>query len=581
VNPLLAIVLMILFFGGGWKYREWRAANPDGDLPDVDLSFKLTDATAEVKLNHTHVAMIPHKSVANIGPFLTGLAGASVAVVDYDDDGWPDIYFTSSGQGAKNQLYKNQHDGTFAEVGEQAGIADVNATTGSLRALFFDYDNDGHKDLVLSTTFCPRVFHNEGGGKFTEVKDAGGVDYCGYVYASNAVDYDGDGYLDLIIGGYYKPVDLLNPSTTKFMWWTFFSADNGGPVIVYHNEKGKGFKRAEGNLGITSPGWTHAVGIYDLRGTGKPDIYLATDFNTDRVYYSDGKGGYTKTSIWKYHGFGMNAEIADVDDDGHPVAYSTQVFAPGHNPGANDLWKFEPDGKVNDVAVSRGVHHCGWSWGAKWVDLDNDSHLELVVTNGMFSQSREKTWWYKMGVIEASDAHLREDATLWAPIKGESLSGYEKKCLYVGVGDGKFQNVARQTPLGSDETDGRGIAAIDYMNTGTMSLVEASVGKPPHFYKNQQLNKNHWIGFELVGTRGSRDAFGAKLVVELAGGRKLSRELEPANGFQSQSDHRLHVGLGADPKITSITVRWPRGFTQKLDGLALDQYHAVTEPTAD
>jgi hypothetical protein len=285
-------VAMAVILGAGILFQRWRrehtphvsgAALPPPPPAAPALLFKLTEVSREVGIVFKNERLVPHPSLANIAPYLAGMAGASVAVADVDGDGLPDIYLTSQALHAHNALFRNKGDGTFEEVGARAKIGDVNQTAGSLRALFFDYDNDGHEDLLLSTTWCPRLFHNRGDGTFEDVSASSGIEHCGYAYASNAIDYDGDGYLDIIIGDYYRGVDLFNPSTTKFIWNRLTYADNGGPILVYHNERGRRFSAVKGNLGITSRGFTHAVGIQDLRGTGRSDLYFPTDFNEDQL----------------------------------------------------------------------------------------------------------------------------------------------------------------------------------------------------------------------------------------------------------------------------------------------------------
>jgi enediyne biosynthesis protein E4 len=574
--------------GGGGLYRAWRYRQTPHlsgtGVPDAPASaapaFDLREAAREVGLVHRHERLVPHPSIANIGPMLAGLAGAAASVVDYDGDGRPDVYLTSQNKGSRNALFRNKGDGTFEDVSDRAGLGDVNQKAGSLRALFFDWDNDGRRDLLLSTTFCPRVFHNKGDGTFEDVSEKSGIDHCGYAYASNAVDYDGDGFLDVIVGDYYAPVDFFAPSTTKFVYNRFYYADNGGPILVYHNERDGTFKRVPDNLGIKSRGFTHAVGIYDLRGTGRPDLYFATDFNADQLYLNEGGGRFSDGSSrflgQKYSRFGMNAEIADLEGDGRPSVYVTDIDEPGHIPSKNALWKMTADGHLQNEAEARGVGKCGWSWGAKFLDLDNDGELDLVVSNGMVSQSKKDDYWYRIGVVEASGSSLGEDAKSWPTFGDASWAGYQKKCVFRRRGS-KFEDVTAETGLRDDDADGRALAAIDLLGDGRLSLVEATVGSDARFYRNQQQGNGHWIGFDLTGTRSNRDAFGARVTIRLDG-KTMIRELWPANGLQSQSDHRLHFGLGPSPAIRAVTVRWPSGAQQELGSPAIDRYHSITEP---
>lgn len=544
------------------------------------LSFRLVDVTREAGLANAHRRLAPHESLKNIAPVIASLAGASAAVVDFDGDGWPDVYLTNAALGSRNRLYRNNRDGSFADVAGKAGLADVNREAGSLRALFFDYDNDGRPDLLLDTTWCPKLFHNDGGGRFTDVTKRSGLDHCGYSHASNVLDFDGDGYLDLVIADYYGPVDVQHPATLKFMFNRIVYADNGGPIIVWRNNRDGTFARVPGNLGLKSVGWTHAVGVYDLRGTGRPDLFFATDFNADQLYLNDGRGGFVDASAAmgkKYSRFGMSAEIGDADNDGRPLIAVSDIYDPGHTPAKNSLWKMRSGAVLDNVAGARGVERCGWSWGAKFMDLDNKGALDLVVANGNLSADRDKDYWFRMETINSGDSRINEDARRWPAVGNASWGGYQKKCVFYNRG-GRFEDVSALTALGRDESDGRALAAIDFMNNGSPGLVEANMGQPARLYRNDQLNRNRWLGFDLVGTRSNRDAFGAAVRVTLSNGSVLTREQEPANGYESQSDHRLHFGLGPAPKLEAVEIAWPSGRRQRLAGLALDRYHRIVEP---
>lgn len=579
----LLIVALVLSIGAFMRMRRYRNAPhvmSGAAVPATleSVPFELTEASRQTGLLHVHQKFIPHRKLHKIGPYLSALAGASVAVTDFDNDGWPDVYLTNAAVGSQNKLWRNNHDGTFTDVAAKAGLADVNRRAGSLRALFFDYDHDGHKDLLINTTFCPKVFHNDG-GTFRDVSEKSGIDHCGYSTASNLIDYDNDGYLDVVIADYFKPVDLSDPATTKFMWNRIGGADNGGPILIYRNDRDGTFSRVPGSLGIKSRGFTQAVGVYHLAGTKLPDLFFATDFNVDQIYFNAGKGRFTDASErlgLKYRGFGMNSDAADLDDDGRPTIFVSKIYVPGHEVAGNTLLKMTADGPFVDVAAERGVDRCGWAWGAKFLDLDNDGRLDLVVANGLLSASKKKDYWFEQDVIEAAGAAVMEDADLWPAVADKSLAGYQKKCVFYNVG-GRMADVTDQTALKDDFSDGRGVAAIDYLNNGSLAFVEANVGQPARFYRNEQKNRNHWIGFELTGTRSNRDAWGSVVTVKAAG-RTMTRELQPANGYLSQSDSRLHFGLGPDAKIESVEVRWPSGRTQTLPAPAPNRYHKITEP---
>jgi hypothetical protein len=274
--------------------------------------------------------------------------------------------------------------------------------------------------------------------------------------------------------------------------------------------------------------------------------------------------------------FSMSAEIADVDNDGLPAVLSTGTYEPNHAPG-NGLFKLTPEGRLRESARRVGVAECGWAWGAKFLDLDNDTHQDLVVTNGYISANPERDFWYEQGLLNSGNSEIQRDARRTIPMEDASLAGYQTKCVFYNTG-ATMKDVSSSTDLGHDRSDGRGLAAIDFRNEGLLSIVESTVAAPARFFLNVPRHHNHWIGFDLTGTRSNRDAFGTSILIRLHGGTTLTRESEPANGFESESDHRVLFGLGPDPLIDSIRIRWPLGTVQELGALDMDRYHALTEP---
>ncbi|HBL16640.1 MAG: hypothetical protein A2X36_16720 [Elusimicrobia bacterium GWA2_69_24] len=582
----LAVLLVCL---GLAALAVWESARrlrpappPRGPILEWDrppLPFRLTDVSRAAGITHAHRKFRAHPSLANIAPWLVAYE-AAVAVADVDGDGWQDIYLTSGEPGSRNALYRNNHDGTFTDIAGRAGLADVNQKTGSARPLFFDYDNDGKKDLLLTTYHCAKVFHNEGNARFRDVTAASGLRHCGFAPASNVLDYDGDGFLDVIIGDYFKPVDLLRPADYRFMHHSYRVSANGGTAAVYRNNANGTFTRVPGDLGMRKPMWNLAIGVYDLRGTGRPDLHFALDYGLDALYLNEGGGRFADASAELSDTdsmSSMSSEFGDPFNEGRPMLFVSEIYSRPFVPEGNILWRRRPDGRFEDVADRLGVKDCGWAWGPKFVDLDNDSLQDLVVTNGYVSANRGKDYWDLLSVFVREEGRDMEDSRVWPAMADASMDGYQQKCVFWNRGD-RFENVVAGTGMKLDFSDGRGLAVIDYLNDGGSSLIASSVGQPARLYRDEPARGNGWIGFRLRGTRSSRDAFGAEVTIRLRGGRTLGRQLQPANGFQSQSDDRLHFGLGPAPAIESVTVRWPSGARQELGTPAPGRYHDVVEP---
>ncbi|MBI3550794.1 MAG: CRTAC1 family protein [Elusimicrobia bacterium] len=577
---LIGPALVALAFGGGvWKQSLKTGAAWDSEahahLAPAPLPFRLSEISAQSGLVNTHQKLKPHPSFANVEVNSLG-AAASVAVVDVDKDGWQDVYVTNSAIGSQNKLFRNNRDGTFTDIAETLGVADVNKTAGSYRALFFDFDNDGRKDLLLTTSRCPVLLHNEG-ARFRDVT-AGSKFACGEATASNVLDADGDGFLDVVIGYVHaRDIDLQNPDTHNVMNHNFATARlDPGRILVYKNDRGRAFAPFPGNLGITDEqGHPLAIGVYDLRGTGRPDIHVAMDASYDKLYFNEGGGRFvdaTESVRQHYSLSGMSSEMATLD--GLPSIFVTNIFEAGQSVVGNILWRPSGPGKYRDAADDWGARRCGWAWGAKFVDLDNDGRMDLVVTNGQLSGNPKKEYWYKRAVMSQAPPEVQWDSRNWPAVGDSSISGHQKKCVYYNIG-GRFVDVAKAAGL-SDRLDGRGLAYIDFKNDGSHGLIEATRASALQFYANEQRNKNRWIGLDLVA-RGGREALGAKAKALLKDGRTLERQLQPANGYLSQSDGRIHFGLGAAAELESIELRWPSGAVQKLQGLTTNRYHRIVE----
>src|SRR5436190_9764694 len=503
-------------------------------------------------INFFHQAPTLDHQLDHIMPQVAAM-GAGASIVDFDRDGWQDIYLTNSGEGSKNCLYRNQGDGTFKDVAGELGIADLNqpGTGVSMGAVWGDYDNDGYEDLFLYKWGRPDLFHNDGGKHFTRVTEEATLP--SWVNANTAIwfDYDGDGLLDLFIGGYYsEDIDLWNLTTTRIMPESFEYAKNGGRKYLFHNLGNGKFEEVSAKLGIDSRRWALAAAAADLRGTGHPDLFIANDYGVSELYFNDGKR-FHEVGEQTGSGFapksGMNVAFGDILNQGRYAVYVSNISEDGILIQGNNLWvpKEGTTGqtlKYENLARDFGVELGGWSFGAQFGDLNNDGTLDLYLTNGYISLDRNRSYWYDFSKVAGGNSSIIGDAANWPAFQGRSLAGYQSKRVWLNDGAGRFVDVAPAVGV-TDTHDGRAVALADLWNRGVLDVVVANQNGPLLVYKNTVAPENDWIEFELEGTTSNRSAIGAQVTL-FWGGRQQVQEVSGGSGFAAQNQRRLHFGLG-------------------------------------
>src|SRR6476660_6138879 len=280
--------------------------------------FRLDEAARSLGVEFVHQGPTFDKQLDHIMPQVASM-GASIAVADFNRDGWAAFYVTNSAEGSQNHLYRNRGDGTFADVAASLGVSDVNQSgTGvSMGALWGDYDNDGYEDLFLYKYGRPELFHNDQGNGFSAVGERAGLPP--WINANSAVwlDYDRDGWLDLFVAGYWpEDVDLWHLQTTRIMPESFEYANNGGRKYMFHNRHDGTFDEVSAALGLNSRRWTLAVAAADLFGTGYPDLFLANDYGISQIYANRDGTKFVEvsaeTNIGRTPKSGMNAAFGDV-----------------------------------------------------------------------------------------------------------------------------------------------------------------------------------------------------------------------------------------------------------------------------
>jgi enediyne biosynthesis protein E4 len=586
-----------------------RAAAVSGsDVTGVDtrFGFRLEESAKALGIDFVHQGPTFDARLDHIMPQVAS-TGAAISVVDFDRDGWSDLYVTNSGEGSLNELYRNKGDGTFEDVAGGVGLADVNrrGTGVSMGTVWGDVDNDGWEDVLLYKYGRPELYRNDRGRAFVAVENAG---LPAWVNANSAtwLDYDRDGFIDLFIAGYWPDdVDLWRLKTTAIMPESFEYANNGGRKYLLRNKGDGTFEDTTAAMGIGSRRWTLAVVAADFFGTGYPDLFLSNDYGVSEMFANRGGKAFAdvaqETGVGRTPKSGMNASVGDIFNDGRLSIYKTNISEPGTLVQGNDLWVPRADAgppgsrsdvgrgsrrspgesstgvpEYDNVASGMGIDLGGWSWGAQFGDLNNDGTQDIYLTNGYVSAGERASYWYDFSVIAVGHSSIIADAANWPAMRGRSLSGYQRKRVWINDGLGRFTEVA-QLVGASDTFDGRAVALADLSNRGVLDVIVANQRGPLLVYRNEVRSGRHWIQFELEGRTSNRSALGARLELHWDG-RMQAQEVAAAAGFSAQNQRRVHYGLGASTAVERVIIRWPSGKPQAIERPAIDRLHRIVEP---
>ena len=508
--------------------------------------------------------------------YIVEATGSGVAIIDYDRDGWPDIYLVNGAElpsagkptpsaPATGHLFHNNHDGTFTDVTLKAGLVSNGWGQG---ACVGDYDNDGFDDLYVTGYGKNRLFHNQGDGTFREVAEQAGVAGTGKEWGTGCafIDYDRDGKLDLVVANYVH-FDLAStpaPGSEAGCMWKGTPVMCGprglpsAPNLLYHNEGGGKFKDVSAASGIekTAGHYCFSVTTLDYNEDGWTDIYVACDSTPSILYRNNRDGTFSDVGADTGAAFnedgreqaGMGSTAADYDGDGR-----LDIFKTNFSDDTATLYHANGDGTFNDVTVEAGlgINLDALGWGAMFADVDNDGYPDLLVVNGH--------------VYPEVDA-----AKLGTTFK-------EPRFLYWNQGNGKFKDMSQVAGPGLTEPlSGRGLAIADLWNDGRLEAVVNNLSDRPMLLVNEAKNANHWLGVKLTGTKSNRSAIGARVVLH-GSKRNWVDEVRSGSSYNSSSDLRLHFGLGSDAKPVSVKVRWPNGEKELFPVEGIDRMIEVTE----
>jgi hypothetical protein len=560
-KALLGTVLVSLTIG-------WLKPKPLG-LTRISNTKEIvfTDVTHAAGINFSHVSSANKK-------YIVESMGGGVAIFDFDNDGWMDIYLTNSqnveaalvGEApAHAGLYRNRGDGTFEDFTLKTGVADPGWAMGVSVA---DYDNDGFDDLYI-TCFGPnRLYHNRGDGTFEDVTTKAGVGDPRFSTGAAWGDFDRDGYLDLFVANY---VDFRLDQLPQFGKGTYCQY-KGVPVqcgprglrgagdALYHNNGDGTFTDVSKAAGVDDPAGYYGLGVMwtDLDDDGWPDIIVANDGKPNYAYRNNHDGtfkevGYALGIATDENGVAkgnMGLSLGDYDRDGR-----MDLIVTDFSDESNTVYHKNPDGTFTDVSVvtktaAVSIPYVGW--GTKFFDFDNDGWLDLLVVNG----------------------HV------YPQIEGAYPGGMyrQRKLLYINLHNGTFEEVA--SSLGSallERQVSRGAAFGDLDKDGDVDVVVNNLDGPPMLLRNDGGSKvGHWLELKLTGTIANRNAVGTKVKLT-AGGLTQIDEVHSGDSYLSHSDWALHFGLGDSKFVDEIAIDWPDGKVEKLRGLPSDQVLAIIE----
>jgi enediyne biosynthesis protein E4 len=566
-------VLLALFLVMGHAYGQEMGHPTPPPPPNGARSPKcknrlvpqLEDVTAKTNITFSHTSSQEKKYI------FESMSGG-VVVIDYDRDGWPDLYFTNaptinmavSGQTVLGALYHNNHDGTFTDVTQKAGITKACLAMGGAVG---DYDNDGWPDLYITCLGGNTLYHNNGDGTFTDVTAKAGVADGRWSAGASFGDYDGDGFVDLVVANYvdFHLNDLPQFGSAQYCKYRGVDVQcgprglKGAGDSLFHNNGDGTFTDVSKASGVSDPQGYYGLGVIwaDFNGTGRPDIYMTNDSTPKYLYRNLGGGkfkeiGYESGTALSGDGAeqaSMGIAVGDYNHTGRPSLYVTNFENEN-----DDLYRNDGGYNFTEVSYAAGVGFSSlpWvKWGTAFVDLDNDGWLDLITASGHVYPQVDQ-------------------------IPGDS--GYRQpKLLNLNQKDGTFCNASEEAgPALQEKRVSRGLAVADLFNDGNMDVAINDLDGRPMILRNHGIPGRHWISIELAGTRSDRLALNARVKVT-AGGMTQTDEVHSGGSYLSQNDLRLHFGLGSATKVDSIEVRWPSGAVDKTGILEADHFYSILE----
>jgi hypothetical protein len=560
-----------------------RPITAGGFVDDAAVIFE--DVTKQSGLDKFH-----HRSGSPEKSTILEAPGSGVALLDYDNDGWLDIYFVNGSTVAamkgtepapRAALFHNNHDGTFTDVTEKAGVANERWGFGVAVA---DYDNDGWPDIYVANFRKNRLYHNNHDGTFTDVAEKAGVALGGWSTGPTWGDFDRDGFLDLFVPGYVH-YDIDHPvlagkggvpsGACQYRGVDVFCGPLGllgEPDHLFHNNGDGTFTDVSIKAGVSDPQLRYGFAsvFADLDDDGWPDLAVANDSTTNYLYRNRRDGTFEDVSYAS--GFALSEEgraqasmgiaLGDYNRDG-----KLDLFVTTFSDDNKTLYRNDGDGAFTDVSfrVGLGITTIPFlSWGAGFLDFDNDGLLDLFIANGHVYPIADKTEW----------------GTTYA----------QRPLLFRNIDGKKFQEVPAATGSGlASIVCARGAAFGDLFNDGHIDVVLNNIDSTPTLLRNVTKSANHWLGLKLIAAqapllrsrfKSPHDATGAKVFLT-AGGTRQRADVVSGGSYASSSDPRLHFGLGSATQVDNMEIIWPDGTKQQVHVPVVDQILTITQTRSD
>ncbi len=533
---------------------------------DAQAGVQFVDVTAKAGIRFTH------NNGAFGKKFLPETIGPGVAFIDYDNDGWPDIFLVNGtdwpGHVTKHttpKLYHNNHDGTFTDVTHRAGL-DVEMY--GIGVAVGDYDNDGYDDLFITAYGQSRLFHNNGPDKtgnvtFTDVTQKAGLSGVKEFSTSAAfADYDKDGRLDLVVGNYvqWSPEnDLYCTMDGKNKSYCTPESYKGTSVRLWHNDGGGKFSDLTQKAGLGEPtSKTLGVAMLDYDNDGWPDLLFSNDTQPNKLYRNNGNGTFTEKAVVAGVAFsedgvaraGMGVDTFDYDRSGNTslmiTNFSNQMISLYHNEGKGLFVDEAPRSDVGRASLLT------LGFGCFFFDYDLDGWPDILVANGHIDPDIQKV---QVNVKFAEPPHL-----------------------FRNLGEGRFAEVTKSAGAEfASARVGRAVAYADIFNNGRLDVLFTTNGGAPKLFRNVAAGTaNHSVRLKLVGTKSNRDGIGAVVKLTTADGMQ-TQMLRSGSSYLAANELVLTFGLGQQTKADSIEIRWPSGTVDKLTALNAGQTVVVTE----